>query len=247
MGPAVAVRSKNRVAWGRVRREPATAIWAVALVLLALMLVHRHGGGSLSGPISVHAVTEDAAMMAIMMMVLAGPSAKVVAQRSLRSRWVRSVGEHVAGFAAVWFAYGVVAAIGVRLLARAVGPTIVLVLLLAAAATWQLSAVRRRRIARCGRVRTAPPTGWRADVGTLTAGTRQAVGCVTTCWASMLAMIAAPHPVVMGTVFAASVSEWRRGPNPLGSARRRRPAAVYLALAVGTLLLTVARLGLAGE
>lgn len=185
-------------------------------------------------------------MVAAMMMPLAGPSASLVAQRSLRSRWVRSVGEHVAGFSAVWFAYGLAAVVAVRILSRVIDPVVVLALLLAAAAAWQVCERRRRRVEPCGRLRTAPPTGWRADVGTTLAGGRQAAGCVTTCWASMLAMVAAPHPLAMGTVLAASLSEWSPGPNPIGAARRRRPAIVYLMLAVGALLVVVARFGFSG-
>ena len=225
-----------------MRRAPEVAISVFALVLAVPLFMHAHGGDAKeSGP---HALAEEAAMMAVMMMPLAGLSAGLVAQRSLRTRWVRSVGEHVLGFTAVWFGYGIVAALVVRLLNGVINRLIVLALLLLAAAAWQLSSVRRRRVERCGRLRTAPPIGWRADVGTTLAGSRQAVTCVSTCWASMLAMVAAPHAAIMGTVLAVSLSEWAPGPDPSGAGRRRRPAAVYLILAVGALLLMVVRLGL---
>jgi predicted metal-binding membrane protein len=225
----------------RAKRAPETAISILALVLVVAMVVHTHIGDFRGS--TAHGVADEAAMMAAMMMPLAGPSASLVAQRSLRTRRVRSVGEHVAGFTALWFVYGIAAAMALRLLTLVIDPLMALALLLLAAAWWQLSAVRRRRIQRCGLVRTAPPAGWRADVGTTLGGARQAVSCVTTCWASMLAMVAAPHLVLMGTVLAANLSEWAPGPNPTSAARRRRPAAVYLLLAVGTLLLVVARLG----
>ncbi|HSH59599.1 MAG TPA: DUF2182 domain-containing protein [Acidimicrobiales bacterium] len=236
----VGIESKRRSAWRRARRAPEMAISTLAFLLVVLLLAHRHVVPPLNES-SLHALAEDAAMMAAMMLPLAGPSARSVAQRSLRSRWAQSVGEHVVGFSAVWFGYGIAAAVSVRLLSNVIDRLLLLSLLLILAAAWQVSADRRRRIERCGHLRTTPPTGWRADVGSTVVGGRQAVDCVTTCWASMLAMVATTNPIVMGTVLAANLSEWAPGPNAMGSARRRRPAAVYLILAAGALLLLVAR------
>lgn len=247
MRAVVPVQERRRVVVSRARRSPEVAIYVLTVVLVVAMLVHRHHGPGGPDYNLVHRVTEEAAMMAVMMMPLAGSSARLVAQRSLRSRWMRSVCEHVAGFASVWFAYGLVAALAVQLLRDSLGSTVVLVELLTGAAVWQLSSVRRRRAERCARLRTAAPSGWRADVGSALAGGGQAGRCVTTCWASMLAMVAAPHPLVMGTVAAANLSEWARGPDPAGPARRRRPAAIYLALALGTLLVTAARTSAGGS
>ncbi len=241
MPPAVVgTRTKRRLARRRLRQEPEIAISTLAFVLVAFLLVHGHVGASLQES-WLHGPAEDAAMMAAMMLPLAGASARSVAQRSLRSRWARSVGEHVLGFGAVWFAYGIAAAVAVRLVSRVIDALLLLALVLTVAAAWQVSAPRRRRVERCGRLRTTPPTGWRAEVGSTVVGTQQALGCVTTCWASMLAMVAAPNPIVMGTVLAANFSEWAPGPDAIGAARRRRPAAVYLTLAVGALLLLAAR------
>lgn len=245
MPPAVlVVRRRSQRARCRVRRKPDRAISTLAFILVAFMLLHGHLGASPLDESWLHGSAENAAMMAAMMLPLAGPSARSVAQRSLRSRWVRSVGEHVLGFGAVWFAYGLAAAVWVRLLSAVIDGLLLLALLLTVAAAWQVCTPRRRSVERCGRLRTTRPTGWRADVGNTAVGGEQAVDCVATCWASMLAMVAAPNPIVMGTVLAANFSEWAPGPDANGVARRHRPAAVYLILAVGALLLLAARLAL---
>jgi hypothetical protein len=211
-------------------RSPTAAIWVVAGTLVGALLLHDHGRSDAA--LSAHAMSEGAAMVAAMMMVLAAPSAEVVAQASLRVRWKRSVAGHLAGFTMVWFAYGILAVVIVTLLRRVIDPWVVIAVLATVAAVWQLSGTRGRYVDRCSRVRLAPVTGWRADVGTTVGGMHQAARCVTTCWASMLLMAATRHPVAMAALLVVNLSEWAPGPNPFNHARRRRPAAAYLALAV---------------
>lgn len=226
------------------RRElgtsPETLLAIVAVVLVAVLVVHVHHRHRPAGLWSPHDAIDGAALMSAMMLPLAGPSARVVAERSLRHRRVIGIGEHAAGFSALWFLFGLPAVIAVQVMAHAVAPTIVFGNLVVAAALWQLSAHRRRYVDRCSRVRVAPPSGWRADLRTSLSGTMQAASCVRSCGASMLAMAAAPHPAVMGLVLAANFSEWAPGPNPFDRTRHRRPAIAYLALAVGALFVALA-------
>jgi predicted metal-binding membrane protein len=226
---------------GRSRWSPNAAVSILAIVLLAALVLHSHSLGA-SNASSLHAILDSAALLAAMMMPLAGSSADEVAQRSLRDRRLLAVSEHVAGFIAVWFVFGIVATTTIGLLASALRPSIVFGALITVAAAWQLSARRRRYLERCSHLRTAPPMGWRSDVDTALAGMQQAVRCVRTCWASMVAMTAASHVVVMGIMFAAYLSEWAPGPNPFTRTRRYRPVPTYIGLALGALVVSVSPL-----
>ena len=139
-------------------RSPKVAISIVAAVLVGVLILHGHGGASPSSVLLPHATADGAAMMAAMMMVLAAPSAEVVAQSSLRVRRKRAVAGHVAGFTVVWFRVRWLVAVAVASLLTWVTDLAVAVAILATTATaWQLSGTRGRYVDRCSRVRTAPP------------------------------------------------------------------------------------------
>lgn len=194
---------------------------SAAVVLVAAIAVH--GGGHVGH--GLHGTAEAALMMAAMMLPLAALSVGVVAERSLPARRSRAVAEHAGGFALVWFAFGLAAVP----IANALGDMTAWAFpaLLAVAVVWQLSSTRARYAAQCGRLRTAPPTGWRGDAGVVVSGVDQALRCVRTCWASMLAMAAAPHLLLMAVVLGINLLEWAPGRNPFARSRRRRPALLY--------------------
>lgn len=199
-----------------------------AVVMAAGLLWHGGGHPGRAGAGGLHAATETALLMAAMMLPLAALSVGVVAERSLAARRSRAVAEHAAGFGLVWFGFG--------LAAVPVASAAPFAALLALAVAWQLSPLRERYAARCGRLRTAPPSGWRAETATVVGGVDQAMRCVRTCWASMLAMAAAPHVGLMAVVLGISLSEWAPGPNPFAGRRARRPAALYAGLLVLSLV-----------
>lgn len=206
------------------RQWEAFVIVPSAVAGLALV-AHGHGSGD-----DLHGAVDGAALMAAAMMPLAARSAALVAERALRYRRTLAVVEYAAGFAAVWFLMSLVTMRVVAVAAGAVSPAMVFLVAAAVATGWQLSPARRRLVDRCGRLRTGAPTGWRADMGALRCGVDRGVRCLFTCWASMLAMAAAPGLLLMAVILAANLSEWAPGPNPFARHRRARPALAYAAL-----------------
>ncbi|HYO60823.1 MAG TPA: DUF2182 domain-containing protein [Actinomycetota bacterium] len=214
----------------RISTSNEAPLWVVAA--FAVVALGWHAGAPRGG--ALHHALEHGALMAAMMLPLAAPSAKVVAERSLRSRRSRTIVEHLAGFTAVWFVFGSAAALGVYELGGLVAPPWSFALVLVAAIAWQTSGSRRRFADRCGRVRVGPLRGWRCDVFTVTAGAAHAAGCLVTCGLAMTAMVAAPHVLVMAALYVAYLSEWVPGPNPFARDRVRRPVRAYAALALLT-------------
>ena len=206
-------------------------LWVV--VAFSVVVLGRHIDAA-SDAGALHHAVEHGALMAAMMLPLAAPSAKVVAERSLRSRRGRTIVEHVAGFSAVWFVFGSGAALAVAALGRLLSPHGSFALLLTAALVWQTSHRRRRYVDRCRRVRIGPVAGWRCDLLAFTAGSTHACSCLVTCGAAMAAMAAAPHVLVTTALYAAYLSEWVPGRNPFARDRVRRPVVVYAVLAAGT-------------
>jgi predicted metal-binding membrane protein len=216
---------------------------AVASTGFAIAIVLAwHGQGHMGATTqSLHAGLETAALMAAMMTPLAAPSAAVVAECSLRRSRLRTVAEHTAGFAALWFVVSIVAVGAVRLVSLLVASTLVFAAALLVAAGWRASSTRRRYLRRCGRVRVSAPTGWPSHAGALAAGVDQAVACVRTCWAAMLAMAAAPGLSVMLVVLGVNLSEWAPGVDPVDTGRRRREVAAYGAMAAATIVVALSR------
>lgn len=212
----------------------ARALRTAAIVFALVLSVHVHGPGAGEGV--THAVAENGLMTAAMMLPLAWASAALVAERSLRSRRRRAVVEHVTGFGAVWFLFGMGASAALRALHELLDPSVLFAMVAGAALGWQLSARRRVAADRCGYVHVGPPGGWRCDVHTIAAGALHAIPCLRTCGAAMAAMVAAPHPLVMAALFAAYLTEWAHGANPFASARRTRPVPAYAVVAVGAVV-----------
>ncbi|MGQ0678250.1 MAG: copper chaperone [Actinomycetota bacterium] len=208
-------------------------VWAGSALSVAALGMHHWSAGIAPG--SWHGSLDMAGMMAAMMTALAGESAAEVSGRTLRRHRWWSVTVHALAFGSVWFAFSI-AVVALVAFAALLAPMPVLFSLLAGgAAAWQLSPARSALVQRCTRIRTAPPGGWQAPVGLAVGGADQAVRCLGTCWASMLAMAAAPHPALTAAVFAAGFYEWAPGRDPFDRIRRLRPVPVYLALAAGVL------------
>lgn len=209
--------------------SPSGTISLIAGGMTIVLVLHGHAR---PGPdtSNVHAAVDGAMLMAAMMLPLAGPSANLVAQRSFRDRRGRAAGEHAAGYAVVWFVFG----IGAGSLVGAIGlwvPDLALfTALVVLAAAWQISDRRCRLVERADPIHVGAPDGWGAHLGEVSAGATVAFLCVRRCWASMLAMVAAPHVALMGIVIAANLLEWAPGANPFPRRRRYRPLVLYFVL-----------------
>ena len=204
---------------------------AVALFWTLTMCTLQLGDGWLS-----RVVIDGAIMSAAMMVPLAEPTSRVVAERTLPRRRRVAVGLSTAGFAVVWAAYG--AAAGSLSLIVPTYSGISIVALLGLAIAWQLSPARRHGLQRGRRVKIAAPTGLRAVTGTFGGGAQQAAFCVRSCWAAMLCVALSPHPALTIAIAGALYAEWIPGKNPFSDRRRLRPLIGYAAILPLVLLVT---------
>jgi predicted metal-binding membrane protein len=221
-------------------RPPASAAAIVTVTLgvagIAAMTATGHGHPAATSAPWLEAAANAGVMMAAMMLPIAAGAVPLVEERALRRRRVRAVAEHVAGVAAVWFAFGAVAVSFVLFASGVLGSGITFVALASIATLWQLSFRRRSLMEREGALRTSPASGWRAEATTFTAGGLDGLRCMSTCWASMLALVAAPTGGFALAWIVAYYYEWWPGPSPHGAMRRLVPAGAYALSAIAVLI-----------
>jgi predicted metal-binding membrane protein len=176
-------------------------------------------------------------MATAMMTPVALPALQHVALNSLVERRRRAMALHLAGYLAVWTAFGVVP-LAIVAGARAAGASRAAIALglLVGAAGWQLTPWKRRGLVGCGRTVALPPWGWRADRACLRFGVLQARACVLTCGPLMSTMLVAGRAAVPAMAGLTAVVLAERGTR--NRARMLRIVAAGLALtAVGSLVL----------
>ena len=131
----------------------------------------------------------------LMTVAMMGPAALLsvgyTARSSLRWRRRRAMAEFSAGYLAVWAALGALA-LAAAAAAPGVSRPATLAIVLAAAAAWQLTPVKRRFLLAAHRSEPLPPRGWRAERGALAFGLRNGLACVGSCWCLMLVMAVGP-------------------------------------------------------
>ena len=199
------------------------AAWTVLVVGFANFDGHHHGK-----PVLV-SVAGWSVMVTAMMLPLAAPDARWLAQRSLTRRRSRTVALHLLGFLAVWVLAGGVIVPAVHAVRAG---TSVTAAALVAASVWHVTPIRRRAMRRCGAGRAPAIRGLRADVDCLQAGRRTGQRCLLTCGFAMLAMAATHHLVLMGAVGLLGFSERRPAPNPEDRAGRPAEAIGLAAVAL---------------
>jgi predicted metal-binding membrane protein len=229
----VSITAPGRPGVGRVpdavvrfhRRHPewpvlllAGAGWAV-LVRLHLTTppaagVGHHGGpGAHPGPATTTAgpalLADWCVMVTAMMVPTAAPALRRVAVNSLRRRRHRAMAVFLAGYLALWFAFGL-GAVAVLLALDAVLPPavdrgLVPAALLLVAAGYELTSRKRRFLRACHLPFALPPTGRRADAACARFGVRHAGACLGSCGALMLAMSAAGHRGLLLVVIVTAV------------------------------------------
>lgn len=118
---------------------------------------------------------------------------------SFRWRRQRAMAEFGLGYLGVWVLFGSLALTAEALIADVPGPARLSVVL-AAAAAWQLSPLKRRFLRDCHRSVPLPLRGWRAERGALLFGLRNGSSCLGTCWCMMLVMVVAPAGHLLWTV-----------------------------------------------
>lgn len=132
-------------------------------------------------------------LMSVAMMVpVALPAVRHVGFNSIRRRRQWAMFLFFAVYLGVWAAFGILALTGRRLALETLGidARVLLVSVLAVAAVWQLTRVKRRALLACRRTVPLPPVGRRADAGCARFALRQGWRCVASCWALMAVMLA---------------------------------------------------------
>lgn len=133
-----------------------------------------------------------AAMAVGMMLPLALPAVRHVAQNSLRRRRLEAMLTFIAAFVSVW----VLVSLGAALLSSAVGWLLPvaqgpLILGTVAAIAWHRTPWRRRALRACARSRPLPPEGWPAREACLAFGVSVGGRCAVSCWPAMLLVVSA--------------------------------------------------------
>jgi predicted metal-binding membrane protein len=176
------------------------------------------------------------ALMAVAMMTPASlPAARHVAFNTLRRRRIRSLFFYEAGYLALFLGFSAAALFVATASAPASSGRWAPVVVLAAAAVWQLTNWKRRIALGCRRTLPLPPTGARADVACVRFGLLQASTCLGSTWLLMILMVfAGPwHLPAMAALTAIMILEER----PAAARRIVKPLAVVLfALAAGVVL-----------
>jgi len=146
------------------------------------------------------------ALMVIAMMAFGlAPMARYVRTRTLRRRWWATPTVLLA-YAAVWLVLVPIVTTANRNVVR---PHYAVVVLLAAAAAWELTPIKRWSIDACQRTVPLALCGPRATGSEIWFGAHQAAICVASCWLIMLPMLIGAGPVwlVMGVGTAAMTAQ----------------------------------------
>jgi predicted metal-binding membrane protein len=177
--------------------------WPVAVLaggcwlLLVLLSLQGDGGHAAHTPPSSPWLLMSWLLMSFAMMVPATlPAVRHVALNSIDARRARAMTIYVAAYLAVWCVFGVISLtlIDSGRTRIATSDRALVAILLAIAAAWQLTRIKRRAITACKRTVPLPPDGVRADRACARFGVMQAWRCILACWPLMLLMAAMPHP-----------------------------------------------------
>jgi predicted metal-binding membrane protein len=152
----------------------------VALLAFAAQGGHRH-------------VSAGLPYWTLMTVATMGPAAlagiRHTGLNSLRWRRRRAMAEFAAAYLAVWLAFGALALIVAALVPAAPGSA-AFAIVLAGAAAWQLSPLKRRWLRDCHRS-VPPPRGWVAERAALQFGLRNGAACLGSCWCLMVVIVVA--------------------------------------------------------
>lgn len=193
------LRALERAAW----RHPEWTAAAVALSAWTLLVLAPWAGGGGTHAQHAHAsatpwwdsVAWWLLMSTAMMVPAALPAVRHAALTTMWHRRQRVVALFVAPYLALWLVFGILALLivdwgrGVLDVGR---PTLLIVVLVAAAA-WELTPLKRRSLRAGHLVGPLPPQGHKADAACVGAALRYGCWSLAGCWALMLAMAVAGH------------------------------------------------------
>lgn len=173
-------------------------------------------------------------MTTAMMLPTALPAVRHVGANSLYWRRRRAMVEFVVVFVGVWVVFSV-AVLGLLSSRLPDNSAWLGGALMALAALWQLTPLKRRALWACHQGRTLPPHGWRATAGVFRFGLLNGAACLASCWALMLTMAAAGSArlawmAALTAIVMAEKQSLKQGRT------RRRIALLLAAAAVGWLV-----------
>lgn len=212
-----------------------TALVAAPLARGGLAGHLSHGGHS--GHVGQGASgVADLAAWALMCVAMTIPvtlaAVRHVYRNSIRSRRQWATAVYLAAYLAVWVGFGA-AALGIAGLAsrplEALGQRYAAVVMLSAAAVWQLTRTKRRALLACRRTIPLPPQGRRADVACARFGLRQGWRCLVSCWPLMVLMILIPVHIAFTAALAGLMYTEER--TRLGRQLVRPSAVLFIAAA----------------
>ncbi|HET8863365.1 MAG TPA: DUF2182 domain-containing protein [Solirubrobacterales bacterium] len=185
---------------------------------------HSHAGGVNASGLSVSSLAAGLPMWALMatamMLTTAMPAIRHVAVNSLYWRRRRSMLEFLAVFLAIWVIFSAVV-LGPLASWQPASSAALLAGVLALAALWQLTPLKRRALRACHRPRALPPHGWRATAGVAHFGLTNGGACLASCWAMMLSMAAVSSPMLLWmALFTGLITAEKRTLKPGRTARR---------------------------
>ena len=205
--PGELARQRHEVRRWLLRHPETIAAILVAVAWLWLISIEL-GGASVSGRAGMpgmdmapetasrlSGIASAIAWWVLMSVAMMGPAAlagvRHTGLNSLRWRRGRAMAGFAAAYLAVWAVFGAVAITVVAVVPGAHG-TVALAIVLALAAVWQLTPLKRRWLRDCHRSVPLPPRGWKAELGALRFGLRNGQSCLGSCWCLMLVMAVAP-------------------------------------------------------
>jgi predicted metal-binding membrane protein len=202
---------------------------------MAGMAAVRGGAHPGSTFLETSAIATWSLMVVAMMLPATVPAIRHVAVNSLRRRRRRAIALFVAVYLTVWVAFGALVLVLASLWSGA-GGAAVPALALGVAAAWQLTGRKRRALLDCHRTSPLPPRGWRASAAVLRFASINALACVRSCWAMMLAMGASRSLTLLWMVAITGIVTTEKL-----AERPRQPArAGAIVLAAGAVLVAVA-------
>lgn len=161
-----------------------------------------------------------ALMVMAMMLPTAMPAVRHVAVNSLYWRRRRAVLEFIAVYLGIWALFSTLV-LGVAVSRAPTSSALALPLVLAVAALWQLTPLKRRALRACHQPRALPPYGWRATAGVARFGLGNGGACLASCWAMMLTMaVVSPARLAWMATLTALIAIEKLNLKPARTARR---------------------------
>lgn len=196
------VSTWRRVSWAHPELPLAAvagAAWIGVLALHSAMTsaAHSHHTVAHPAPGFIVSVAVWILMSTAMMLPTALPPARSIALNGTWSRRQRGPALFALGYLAVWAVVGVALFGAIQVIGLEPGSPRLLGTALALAAIWELTHRKRWYLRGCHRLRSLPPSGWKADCGCLGLGVRNGLTCAGACWAMMLPMALAGHTAGM--------------------------------------------------